>query len=98
MNPYTIPLYAAPALITIAASFLKNRIWKWTLLLLAIGSYWALLQMSVHWAYAHPFNPNDGAAKLTALILGGAFGLIMIVIPTYWLSKGIQWLVWKKRK
>lgn len=98
MNPYAIPLYAAPALITIAASLLKNRLWKWILLFLAILAYWGLLQPYVQWAYSHPFNPNDGGPKVFALLFGWAYGLILVVIPTYWISKGVQWLAKKMRK
>ena len=85
-------------LITIAASLLKNGLWKWMLLLLAILTYWGFLQPFVQWAYSHPFNPNDGGPKVFALLFGWAYGLILVVIPTYWISKGIQWLVRKKRK
>jgi zinc transporter ZupT len=92
MNPYTIPLFAIPAGITIAASLLKNKAWKWILLLLATFIFWGLLQPSVHWAYTHPFNPNDGGPKTFAFLFGWAYGLIIIVVPTYWISKGIQHL------
>ena len=85
-------------LITIAASLLKNKLWKWALLILAVVTFWAILQPLVHWAYAHPFNPSDGAAKVTALLLGWVYGLILVVIPTYWISKGIQWLLKKRTK
>jgi hypothetical protein len=98
MNPYFIPLYAAPMLITTTASLLNNKLWKWVFLLLAILTYWGILQLSVQWAYSHPFNPDDGGPKVFALLFGWAFGLVIVVIPTYWLSKGIQWLVKKKRK
>ena len=98
MNPYVIPEYAIPALLTVAASLLKNKLCKWALLLLAILVFWGILQPSVHWAYSHPFNPNDGGPKTFALLFGWAYGLILVVIPTYWISKGIQWLVRKTRK
>lgn len=85
-------------LITTTASLLNNKLWKWVFLLLAILTYWGILQLSVQWAYSHPFNPDDGGPKVFALLFGWAFGLVIVVIPTYWLSKGIQWLVKKKRK
>lgn len=98
MNPYSIPLFAMPALMAIAASFLKNRWEKWLLLLLAIVTFWAILQPAVHWAFAHPFNPADGAAKAFAWLFGWAYGLIEVILPAYWISKGFQWLARKKRQ
>jgi len=97
MNPYSIPLYAVPGLITIAASLVKNRPWKWLLLLLAVLLFWGLLQPYVQWEYSNPFTPKDGGPKTFALLFGWAYGLIMVVIPTYWTSKGIQLLMKRKR-
>ena len=98
MNPYVLPNIAMPVLLTVAASLLNNKLWKWALLLLAVLAFWGLLQPSVHWAYSHPFNPDDGAPKVFALLFGWAYGLILVVIPTYWISKGIQWLAKRNKK
>ena len=97
MNPSTIPLFAIPAGITIAASLFKNRAGKWILPVVATVIFWGILQPSVHWAYMHPFNPNDGGPKTFALLFGWAYGLIMVVVPTFWISKGLQ-LINKKLK
>jgi apolipoprotein N-acyltransferase len=90
MDPYLIPLIVVPTGITIVASLLKNRLWKWVLLFLATLLFWVILQPSVQWAFTHPFNPNDGAPRTFALLFGWAYGLLLVVIPTYWISKGIQ--------
>ena len=92
-----IPLFVIPAGITIVASLLKNREWKWILLLIATVIFWGILQPSVHWAYQHPFNQNDGGPKAFALLFGWAYGLLMVIIPTYWISKVFQ-LINKKMK
>lgn len=97
MNPYSIPLFAIPALITVAASLSKKRLSKWGLLLLAVITFWGILQPSVYWAFTHPFNPNDGGPKTFALLFGWAYGLILVVVPTYWISKGVQWIAKKNR-
>jgi len=98
MNPYLIPLYGVPALITIAASLSKNKFLRWGLLALAIIIFWGILQFCVIWAYTHPFNSDDGGPRTFALFFGWVFGLIAVIIPTYSISKGIQWLVRRNRK
>ena len=100
MNPYQIPLILLPAGITVVCSFLKQRALKWSLLLLATLTYWAILQLYVQWAYSHPFNPSDGGVRTGAFVFGWAIGLILVVIPTYWISKGIQFIriKWREKK
>jgi len=98
MNPYLIPVFIIPALLTVKASLSPNKLWKWTLLLLAVITFWGILLPSVDWAYSSPVNTNDGSPRAFALLFGWAYGLILVVIPTYWTSKGIQWIVKKNKK
>ena len=90
MNPYLIPLIALPAGIALAASLMATKVWKWFLLLSSAFVFWVILQPFVQWAFLHPFDPNDGGAKTFALFFGWAYGLILVTIPTYWISKGAQ--------
>lgn len=90
MNPYSIPQFLLTALLALAASFQSRRLWKWLLLLSAVLTFWAFLQPAVHWAFSHPFNPNDGAAKVSALLFGWAVGLVAVVLPVYGISRGVQ--------
>ena len=98
LNPYSIPQFLLSALLALAASFQPRRSWKWLLLFSAVLTFWAFLQPAVHWAYSHPFNPSDGAAKASALLFGWAVGLIGVVLPVYWISRGAQALAQKRKR
>ncbi len=98
MNPYLITMIGIPALLSGSASFIKKPIIKWILLVIATVVFWAILQKYVDWAYTHPFNPNDGGPRTFAYLFGWVYGLIIVIIPTYWISKVIQWLVKKRNK
>lgn len=77
------------------ASFLKNKWMSRGLLLTATVAFWVILQPHVHWTFSHPFNPNDGGPKVFALFFGWAYGLVLIVTPLYWISRGTQAIVHK---
>jgi len=98
MNPYSIPLIIVPLGITVAASLTRKKLWKWSLLLFAVAVFWGILQPSVDWAFSHPFNPNDGAPKTFAFLFGWVYGLVLVIIPTYWISRGIQCIFRKKNR
>lgn len=97
MNPYEIPLIAVPAAITIFASFVKTRWIRRGLLLVATAVFWFILQLLVDWAYSHPFDPDDGGPRAFAFLFGWLFGIILVITPVYWASRGIQ-SVWLKSK
>jgi len=97
MNPYLLPLIAIPALITIFASLQKRKWLRRILLLVAAVAFWAIRLPHVEWAYAHPFNPHDGGPRLVALCLGWAYGLVLVVVPVYWISRGAQSIVRKMK-
>lgn len=98
MNPYTIPLIAVTAGLTLYASFRKNKWIRRGLLLAATVAFWVILNFEVDWTFTHPFNPDDGGPRVFALMFGWAFGLILIVIPLYWISRGIQTVARKLKK
>jgi hypothetical protein len=90
MNPDTIPLIAVPAGLTLDASFRDHKWIRRGLLLAATVAFWVILNFHVDWTFTHPFNPDDGGPRMFALFFGWAFGLILIVTPLYWISRGIQ--------
>jgi hypothetical protein len=90
MNPYTIPLIAVPAGITLYASFRNNKWIRRGLLFAATVVFWVIANIHVDWTFTHPFNPDDGGPRMGALVFGWAVGLILIVMPLYWVSRGIQ--------
>ncbi len=98
MNPYLIPLIAVPAGITLFASFLKRKWIRRILLLVAAAAFWAIRLPHVDWAYSHPFNPNDGGPKMLALFFGWAYGLILVVMPVYWISRGAQAIIRERKE
>ena len=95
MNPFTIPLIAIPAAITFYASFVKGRWARLGLLLVATMVFWLFLQVHVDWTFTHPFEPNDGGPRTVAFLFGWLYGLVLVIAPVYWSSKGIQW-IWSK--
>ena len=97
MNPFEIPLVVLPAVITIYASFVRRRWVRLSLLLVATVVFWVMLQLTVDWAYSHPFDPDDGGPRTFAFLLGWLLGLVLVITPVYWTSKGIQW-IWSRRK
>lgn len=92
MNPFMIPLVVVPAAITIYASIVKRRWARFSLLFVATAAFWVFLQLAVDWAFSHPFDPNDGGPRAFAFLFGWLFGLVLIITPVYWTSKGIQWI------
>ena len=92
MNPFMLPLVAVPAAITIYASIVKRRWARLGLLLVATVIFWVILQLAVDWAFSHPFDPNDGGPRAFAFLFGWLFGLVLVITPVYWTSKGIQWI------
>ena len=98
MNPYTVTMVGIPVLLSVIASLAKKPVIKWTLLILATAIYWVILQKYVNWAFTHPFNPNDGGPRTFAYLFGWLYGLIIVIIPTYWISKGTQCLVKRIKK
>ena len=92
MNPLMLPLVAVPAAITIYASIVKRRWARLGLLLVATVIFWVILQLAVDWAFSHPFDPNDGGPRAFAFLFGWLFGLVLVITPVYWTSKGIQWI------
>ena len=90
MNPYTLPLIAVPAAITIYASSVKRRWVRISLLLVATIVFWLFLQPHVHWTFSHPFNPNDGGPKAVALLFGWVYGLVFEITPIYLVSRLIH--------
>ena len=97
MNPYTVPLVAVPAAITVFASVVKARWIRRSVLLLATAVFWLILQLHVHWTFSHPFDPDDGGPKAFAFLFGWLFGIVLVITPAYWISRGIQ-SVWLKRR
>lgn len=97
MNPFAPWMIGLPALLSVAASMTAKRPIKWALLILATFVYWFILQKYVDWAFNHPFNPNDGGPRATAYLVGWLVGLMTVVIPAYWISKGVQRLVRKSK-
>ena len=97
MNPYLLPLIAIPALITLFASFQQRKWLRRILLLIATAAFWAIRLPHVEWAYAHPFNPDDGGPLLVALCLGWAYGLVLVVGPVYWISRATQAMICKSK-
>ena len=95
MNPFTIPLIAIPVAITFYASFVKGRWARLGLLLVATKVFWLFLQAHVDWTFTNPFEPNDGGPRTVAFLLGWLYGLVLVIAPVFWSSKGIQW-IWSK--
>ena len=92
MNPFMLPLVVVPAAITVYASFVKRRWARLGWLLVATAVFWVILQLAVDWAFSHPFDPNDGGPRAFAFLFGWLFGLVLVITPVYWISKGIQWI------
>ena len=66
---------------------------------IAIGTYvcWRLSIQSVQWAYDHPFNPNDGAAKTFVYLFGWLIALVLVILPSFGLTTLIRYL-YKRQK
>ena len=47
----------------------------------------------VVWAYAHPFNPTDGAAVAFAAMFGWVAGLVWPILPLYTVTRLIRWVI-----
>ena len=87
MNPYTLPLYLIPALMTFIGALAEKRITQVICIVMATCVFWLLLQGSVDWAYTHPFNPDDGAARSFAILFGWFYGLLIVILPTYFITR-----------
>ena len=92
MSPYLIPLIGVPAVLAFLAAFQRCRLTRFLVILIATIIYAVLLCMHVDWAYAHPFNSSDGAARSFALLFGWAFGLIVVILPVYWITRCAKWI------
>jgi hypothetical protein len=96
MNPYTIVMVGIPIILSIIASLSKRRLIKWILLIFATAIYWILLVQYVDWSYTHPFNPDDGGPRSMAATFGWLIGIVIVIIPTYFITKVIKWFWYKK--
>ncbi|MCS3810276.1 hypothetical protein [Xanthomonas sp. 4461] len=87
-NPYDLP-WLIVGIATGVFSGLLRSVARLRLLIqalvLALGTLlcWRLTMLSVAWAYEHPFNPSDGAAKAVAYLFGWIFGLVFLILPSF---------------
>ena len=87
-NPYDLPWVLIGIASGVLAGILPSRP-RWIaalrLFVVVLGTYfcWRLLLSSVEWAYNHPFNPNDGAAKTFAYLFGWLVALLLLIGPTF---------------
>lgn len=91
MNPYKVWLLLVPALISCFATWIPRRWIRLCCLLIAAIIYEVFLLFYVDWAYTQTFNASDGAARSFASLFGWLIGLVVIVIPVYWVTKLIKW-------
>ena len=87
-NPYQPPLLVVGLLSGVVAGLIPERTyttWLNRIYILGLGASvsWFLQISSVDWAYSHPFNPNDGAAKAMVSLLGWLFALIWPILPAF---------------
>ena len=80
-NPYWLPVYVLAALLAVVAGGLPSRprsllILQALLLLSAAVLFQLFIVRHVVWAYAHPFNPSDGAAVAFSTVFGWLEGLV----------------------
>ncbi len=83
-----------PSLISCFATWMPRRVIRLCFLLMAAIIFEVFLLFYVDWAYTHSFNASDGAARSFALLFGWLIGLVIIVIPVYWLTKLLKWALW----
>jgi len=87
-NPYDLPWLIVGITTGIFSGLLRSAA-RFSLLIqvlvLAFGTLlcWRLTTLSVAWAYQHPFNPNDGAARSVAYLFGWIFGLVCLILPSF---------------
>jgi hypothetical protein len=93
MNPYAPYLFCIPSVIAVIAVFPRKRIARWSLLAAAAGIYWCILPRFVTWAYAHPFDPNDGGPKAFSAVFGWLIGLITLILPIYLSAISVRWVI-----
>ncbi|MEA9566745.1 MULTISPECIES: hypothetical protein [Xanthomonas] len=87
-NPYDLPWLIVGIATGIFSGSLRSvarfRLLS-QVLVLCLGTLlcWRLTTLSVAWAYEHPFNPNDGAARSIAYLFGWIFGLVFLILPSF---------------
>ena len=67
-------------------------------LALATIVYGYLLCCFVDWAFTHPFNPADSGPRAFAAGFGWIPGLLFVVLPFYWLARGLRFTLKKSRR
>ena len=85
MDANLVALFVVPGAFALVAALPKRRSARFAILALASLCYWALLI-----PYAESVSA-DGPPWAMAAVLGWAIGLVIPILPVYFIARGIQW-------
>jgi hypothetical protein len=101
-NPFFWQTYGISALMAFIAGIIpssrRSKIFRVILLCIAVLIFSYFIRQYVDWAYDHPVNPSDGAAKTLSVLFGWLIGLVWPIVPSFFLARGLVWCFRKFQK
>jgi hypothetical protein len=101
-NPYDLPWIIVGIASGVLAALLPARKRKRLAraAVFALGTFlcWRITLSWVEWAFAHPFNPDDGAAKTFVYLFGWLPGLVILILPSFALVLLVRFVHERQRR